>query len=156
MTRRVRHILNFSFGFRKGYSCQTTLLRMIQEWKSGIDNGNFVGSNAFDLSKTFDCLPHGFLMVNLHAYGVEVSACKVLCSYLHDRHHSMKMCDVRSDWWNIEKCVTQGSIVGPLLFNIFINDVIFIDNNISIYNYADDNCIWYAHPSIDQIIGLVQ
>ena len=96
-------------------SCQTTLLRMIQDWKSAIDNGNFVGSIALDLSKTFDCLPHGFLMVNLHAYGVEVSACKVLCSYLHDRHHSMKMCDVRSDW-----CDPRVNS-GPLLFNIFIS-----------------------------------
>ena len=65
------------FGFRVGYICQTTFLRMIKDWKSSIDNDNYAGSIAFDLNKAFDSLPYGFLMVSPHAHGVKWSACKV-------------------------------------------------------------------------------
>ena len=141
--------LKFLSGFRKGYSCQNTLLRMIQDWITAFDN--FVGSIAVDLSKAFNSLPHGLLVAKLHAYDVELSACKVLCSYLHDRHHRVKMCDAKYEWLNIEKGVLQGSILGPFLCSIFINDTVCIGNAVSIYDYADDNCISHAYSSIDQI-----
>ena len=134
----------FLSGFRKGYSCQSTLLRMIEYWKSSLDNGNNVGTIAVDLSKAFDSLPHGLLVAKLFAYGVTLPACKLLCSYLHNRHQRVKISDAKSDWLNIEKGVPQGSILGPLLFNIFINDIFFIDNDVIMYNYANDNCIAYA------------
>ena len=141
----------FLSGFRKGYSCQSTLLRMIEDWKSYLDNGNNVGTITVDLSKAFDSLPRGLLVAKLSAYGVTLPACKLLCSYLHNRHQRVKISDAKSDWLNIEKGVPQGSILGPLLFNIFINDIFFIDNDVTMYNYADDNCIAYAHKYIETI-----
>ena len=146
----------FLSGFRKGYSCQSTLLRMIEDWKSSLDNGNNVGTIAVDLSKAFDSLPHGLLVAKLFAYGVTLPACKLLCSYLHNRHQRVKISDAKSDWLNIEKGVPQGSILGPLLFNIFINDIFFIDNDVTMYNYADDNCIAYAHRDIETIKSVLE
>ena len=104
----------FLSGSRRGYGCQSTLLRMIDDWKSYLDNGNNVGAIAVDLSKAFDRLPHGLLVAKLFAYGVILPACKRLCSYLHNRHQRMKTSDTKSDWLNIEKGVQQGSILGPL------------------------------------------
>ena len=138
-------------GFRQKYSCQSTLLRMIEEWKSALDNGNMVGSIAIDLSRAFDSLPHGLLLAKIYAYGVNIESCKLIASYLHNRHHRVKIRDKRSDWLQIERGVPQGSIMGPLLFNIFINDIFLCSSDINIYNYADDNCISFAGNSIDVI-----
>ena len=138
-------------GFRQKYSCQSTLLRMIEEWKSALDNGNMVGSIAIDLSRTFDSLPHGLLLAKVYAYGVNIESCKLIASYLHNRHHRVKIRDKRSDWLQIKRGVPQGSVMGPLLFNIFINDIFLFNSDINIYNYADDNCISFEGRSIDII-----
>ena len=135
-------------GFRQKYSCQSTLHRMIEEWKLALDNGNMVGSIAIDLSRAFDSLPHGLLLAKLFAYGVNIESCKLITSYLHNRHHRVKIRDKRSDWLQIKRGVHQGSILGPLLFNVFINDTFLCSSNISIFNYADDNCISFAGSSI--------
>ena len=129
---------------------------MIQDWKSFLDNGKNVGTIAVDLSKAFVSLPHGLLVAKLFAYGVELPARKLLCSYLYDRHQRVKIGDAKSDWLNIERGVPQGSILGPLLFNVFINDIFFIDSDVTIYNYADDNCKAYAHNDIDTIKNVLE
>ena len=105
-------------GFRKKYSCQTSLIRMIESWKSAIDSGDMVGLVAIDLSKAFDGLPHGLLIAKIHAYGVSLSSCKLIASYLNKHKQRVDICDQRSNWLDIERGVLQGSIIGPLLFNI--------------------------------------
>ena len=152
LTSYFDHIFSkYLSGFRQKYSCQSTLLRMIEEWKLALDNGNMVGSIAIDLSRAFDSLPHGLLLAKLYAYGVNIESCKLIASYLHNRHHRVKIHDKRSDWLQINRGVPQGSILGPLLFNVFINDIFLRSSDINIFNYADDNCISFAGSSINII-----
>ena len=128
-------------GFREGHSCQDVLVRMTEDWRDCLDKGSCVGIVAIDLSKAFDCMPHSLLLAKLAAYGFDSDACIMMKSYLMDRQQRVKIGDTFSNWANSIKGVPQGSILGPLLFNIFINDFLFGKYNSTIYNYADDNTI---------------
>ena len=110
-------------AFRTSYGCQTTLLRTVEDWKEALDKNMFVGAILMDLSKAFDCLPHDLIIEKLKAYGVSDSSCRLMASYLSNRTQRVKIGKVVSSWAKIIKGVPQGSILGPLIFNIFINDI---------------------------------
>jgi hypothetical protein len=129
----------FLSAFRKTYGCQSLLVRLVEDWRNALDNHQFVGAILTDLSKAFDCMPHNLLLAKARAYGLSESASELLGSYLASRRQRVKIGQIYSDWNSILKGVPQGSILGPLLFNIFINDMFYILKECDLYNYADDN-----------------
>ena len=147
---------NFLSAFRPAYGCQTTLLRIVEDWKEALDKDMYVGAVLMDLSKAFDCLPHDLLVAKLEAYGVSQGSCKLLESYLGQRHQRVKIGDFFSTWSKIIKGVPQGSILGPLLFNIFMNDIFYFLKYCSMYNYADDNTLSYCHKILDILKSVLQ
>ena len=131
-------------AFRPGKGCQSTLLRLVEDWRRALDNGEYVSAILMDLSRAFDCLPHDLLLGKLRAYGLTENACSLVSSYLSNRKQQVKLGPHCSDWGDIVKGVPQGSILGHLLFNIFINDIFHIVDQSSLYNYADDNTLSYS------------
>ena len=110
-------------GFRKAHSTQHALFRLLQEWQIELDKSGFVGNILMDLSKAYDCLPHDLLIGKFELYGTGKSELNLLLSYKCTRVNSSY-----SDWYDIIRDVLQGSILGPLLFNLFINDLLLFLN----------------------------
>ena len=139
-------------AFRKGYSCQSLLVKFIDDIKKSVDQGDIVGTVFMDLSKAFDCLPHSLLIAKLNAYGLSMSACELLSSYLSERYQRVKVANSRSEWKSLVKGVPQGSILGPLLFNVFMNDLFYFIERCNLYNYADDNSLSKAARTLVKVI----
>ena len=91
-----------------------------------------IGALLTDLSKAFDCLPHDLIVAKLHAYGFSIESLKLINSYLTERKQRVKMNDQFSSWLDIVVGVPQGSILGPLLFNIFLCDMFLFCNDIDL------------------------
>ena len=129
-------------GFRKGHSCESVLLCLVENVKLNMDNGNMYGALLTDLSKAFECLPHRLLIAKLKPYGLSNDSCMLIANYFQNRTQRVKVGNVKSDRMEINKGCPQGSLFGPLAFNIFSNDLLLlVQDRCDVYNYADDNSI---------------
>ena len=102
---------------------------------------------AIDLSKAFDSICHNLLLARLKAYGNHDSAIKLIQSYLSGRFQRVKCNGKVSDWLPLCCGAPQGSLLGPLFFNIFVNDVNYSAGSSSLRLYADDTMQYIAHES---------
>ena len=128
-------------GFRAGHSCETQLVLAIDDWARSLDSGTRTDIAIFDFSKAFDSVPHKRLLVKLHSYGICGRTMRWVESFLSCRLQRVTLNGSQSSWRSVTSGVPQGTVLGPLLFLLYIND---ISNDIrsEIRLFADD-CILY-------------
>ena len=143
-------------GSRKGHSAQHVLISLLEKWRYNVDQGRMFGALLTNLSKAFDCLPHDIITAKLNAYGFDMKALNFIYDYLRNRKQRTKVYHAYSSWQNILYEVPQGSIFGPLLFNIDLCDLFFIMNHEDIASYANDNTPYVSGKNIDEVVRFLE
>ena len=129
---------------------------MIAKWKKVVDNEGAFGTLLTDLSKTFDCIPHDLIIAKLEAYGFQIDALRLVYDYLSNRKQKVKLNETFSFWGDIEYGVPQGSILGPLLFNIHLRDLFYFLEDLDIASYVDDTTLYTVKESKDSVINALE
>ena len=125
---------------------------MLEKWMKALYNREEFRTLLTDLSKAFDCLNHELLIAKLHAYGLSLSSLKLVDDYLLNRKQRAKVNSKFSSWADILKGVLQGSILGPLLFNIFLSSLFIIIDRTDFASYFDDNTSDVIKNTITEVL----
>ena len=120
------------------------------------DEKRFAGAKRTDLSKAFDCFNHDMLIAKLNAYEFDLTLLQCIRSYLTERKQRTKVGCSYSSWKEISVGVPQGSILGPLLFNLFLNEIFYFASNSNIANYADDNSISATNNTKEGLLDILE
>ena len=123
-------------AYRKSYSTQHIITSLIEDWREKLDQNFLVGAVLTDLSKAFDCIPHDLLIAKLAAYGFDLNALALIFTYLKNRKQSVQINNTHSSFGNIISGVPQGSTVGPVLFDLSINNLFYVIEKASIFNFS--------------------
>ena len=121
-----------------------------------IDEGKYTSAVFLDLTKAFDIVDHKILLSKLRHYGFQGKSFDFLCNYLSDRQQRVLFNGELSDWVTISIGVTQRSILGPLLFTLYINNLPTVIKNSLLDLYADDAELHCSHPDFDVVECLLQ
>ena len=141
----------YLYWFGKNHIAQYSLLKMIKNWGKQLKNGEKVGVIFMDLSKVFGKISHSLLLAKLKVYGFSIQALSLLKSYLCNRFQRSIITSSFSSWNEMISGIPQGSILGPLLFNILLNDIFLFISKCQLCNYADENTFYKSGKNMQKI-----
>ena len=138
-------------GFREKHSTVTALARVSDDWLCATDNVQYTGAVLIDMKKAFDTVDISILLKKLMKVGVTGNSLAWFESYLSNREISTYFCSEMSDFSNVSYGVPQGSILGPLLFTLYIDDMVQQVEHCDIHLYADDTILYYSDNDVNCI-----
>jgi hypothetical protein len=137
-------------GFLPGTSTVTQLIEVYDQFCKAVSKGKDIRVVFLDISKAFDRVWHDGLIYKLKGHGIRGKLLSWLVSYLQDRQQRVIINGAKSEWGSIKAGVPQGSVLGPLLFLIFINDITHVIRHCKIRLFADDTCLYIEVDEPDQ------
>jgi len=149
-------IFKMQSGFRKNHSCETALTAIIDDWIEAINDKKFVGTIFLDLTKAFDLVNHSLLLNKLRLYGFSGSSVQWFTSYLSNREQKVCVSGHLSSAQPVSAGVPQGSILGPLLFIMYINDLPLHTKDSSVDMFADDTTISAYGKTVLEVHNILQ
>ena len=139
------------YGFQKGKSTEHALIDIHESILQALERKEIPCCVFLDFAKAFDTVNHKILLGKLHHYGIRGNALQLIESYLTDREQCVEVNDTTSEYEPVLHGVPQGSILGPLFFIIYINDIAISSKILTFYLFADDTTILYSHKNIDTV-----
>ena len=142
----------FFCGYRKGFSTQTPLVCLIEKWKHQLDKNGSAGTVLMDLSKAFDTINYDLIIAKLHAFGFGKNTLDLVYIYLKNRKQRVKINTTFRTWTDLISSVPQGSVLGPSLFNIYLNGFFFFLQDINIYNFPDHTIPFVYDETLESVL----
>ena len=138
-------------GYRQGFSTRQALVSLTEKWKAILDRNGYAGAVLMDLSKAFDTINYDFLTAKLNAYGFTKNSLRLIKSDLSNPWQRTKINAGFSSQAELLLVVPQGSVLGPLLFNIYIKDLLFLTESTNVCNNVDHTIFHACYIDLENL-----